>query len=120
MRARSAPAVVGGGLGGQGVLGRQLNGAVAFEQRLGEGKDTADNVRQVGSKTFYHKENRWIDSEVTPEQEAKATVIEQFSDAYFNLAKGQSAERNQYLGFEEPVTVNLGGTVYRIERPKTK
>ena len=80
--------------------------------------DVAANVRQIGKKTFYRKDNRWIDSEVKPEDEVKAKVIEQFSDLYFELAKKQSAELNQYLSFEEPVTVNLGGTIYRIERPE--
>jgi hypothetical protein len=27
---------------------------------------------------------------------------------------------NQYLTFEEPVTVLLGGEVYKIDRPKEK
>ncbi len=63
------------------------------------------NVRQLGRKTFYLKDHRWVDSSIKPEDDAKATVVEQFSDAYFTLAKGQSAEMNQYLTFEEPVTV---------------
>ena len=32
--------------------------------------------------------------------------------------RGQSAEQNQYLTFEEPVTVLIAGKVYRIEPPK--
>jgi Ca-activated chloride channel family protein len=54
---------------------------------------------------------------VTPEQEAKATVIVQFTDAYFQLAKDRDTERNAYLTFNEAVVVDLDGTVYRINPP---
>jgi Ca-activated chloride channel family protein len=73
------------------------------------------NLRQIGSKTFYFKDNRWIDSTVKPEEDAKARRIRQFSDEFFTLARSQSAELNQYLTFTEPVTLNLAGTVYRID-----
>lgn len=81
-----------------------------------EGKESVvTSVRQVGAKTFYRKADRWVDSSVQPDQDAKATVIRQFSDEFFALANGQKNEMNQYLTFEEPVTVNLDGRVYRIE-----
>jgi Ca-activated chloride channel family protein len=77
-----------------------------------------ETVRRVGGKAFFKREGRWVDSTVTPELEAKAITLEQFSDGYFELAKKQTSEMNQYLTFAEPVTVNLGGQVYRIDRPK--
>jgi Ca-activated chloride channel family protein len=81
-----------------------------------EGKETlAETVRQVGSKTFYYRDRGWIDSTVGPEEAGKAVVLKQFSDDYFKLARGQSAEQNQYLTFTERVTVKLGDSVYRIE-----
>ena len=36
----------------------------------------AAKVRQIGSKTFYWKHERWIDSSVTPEEDEKATVVD--------------------------------------------
>ena len=78
----------------------------------------AANVRQVGNKTFYRKAERWVDSEVKPEDDARAKVVEQFSEEFFRIARAQSAEMNQYLGFDEPVTVNLAGQVYRFDPPK--
>jgi Ca-activated chloride channel family protein len=78
------------------------------------------NVRQVGSKTFFRKANRWVDAEVKAEDEAKAIVIEQFSEPFFQLAREQTSSRNQYFSFEEPVTVELGGKIYRIEPPKAR
>ena len=77
-------------------------------------------VRNVGVKTFYRKGDRWVDSLVKPEEDAKAIVVEQFSDEFFKLARDQSAEQNQYLTFEEPVTVLIAGKVYRIEPPKAQ
>ena len=80
-----------------------------------EGNETvATSVRQVGKKTFYFKDNRWIDSTVKPEQDAKANIVKQFSDDFFKLARAQKNELNQYLTFEQPVTVELDGAVYRI------
>ena len=82
-----------------------------------EGKDSAvATVRRVGSKTFYRKGGRWVDAEVKAEDEAKAVDVDQFSDAYFALAREQDAEANQYLGFDEPATVLLRGRAYRINQ----
>jgi len=81
-----------------------------------EGNDqVAANVRNVGAKTFYRKENRWVDAEVKPEDDTKAIVITQFSDDFFKLARAQTAEQNQYLTFGDAVTVRLGSQVYRID-----
>jgi Ca-activated chloride channel family protein len=90
---------------------------VAPNQGAQESEAVASSVRQVGSKTFYYKNNRWIDSTVKPEDDAKAVVIAQFSDKFFDLARSQTAEMNQYLTFTEPVTVNLDGRVYRFDPP---
>lgn len=90
---------------GQGTLAKDL-----------EGRDVmVDTVRTVGRKTFYRRDNRWVDAEVKPEDEAKAIAIEPFTDAYYRLAESGSSEENQYLSFTEPVTVALRGKVYRIE-----
>jgi hypothetical protein len=72
-------------------------------------------VRQIGSKTFYWKNQRWVDSSVTPDEDAKATVVTQLTDAYFQLARTQKAEYNQYLSQTEPVTVKLDGKVYHVD-----
>jgi Ca-activated chloride channel family protein len=81
-----------------------------------EGRDAASaTVRRVGAKTFYFKDDGWIDSAVGPEELGKAVVLKQFSDDFFKLARAQTAEQNQYLTFEDRVTVKLAGTVYRVE-----
>ncbi len=111
--AQGRPAL-GSGMGGM----RGMSSAVPH-QRTGRDAEsdlpTANKVRQIGTKTFYWKNNRWIDAVVTPDEDAKATKIVQFSDRYFELARTQKAEYNQYLSQTEPVTVKIDGQVYRVE-----
>ena len=125
-----------GGMGGGGRAFGRAAGAAAPAQRPGgpssfpalaypqpeteRGRSEPSNLRQIGAKTFYFKDKRWIDSTVKPEEEARAKVIRQFSDEFFKLARSQSAEMNQYLTFAEPVTLRLDGTVYRIEAAESK
>jgi Ca-activated chloride channel family protein len=75
----------------------------------------AQNVRQIGNRTFYRRGNQWNDSSVTKEQEKSATRVKQFSDKYFELARSQGRNLAQYLAFDEPVLVNLEGKAYLIE-----
>ena len=92
--------------------------AVSVLTEDAEGRvQVASTVRRVGSKTFYKRGKRWVDASVTDEQDQAAQVIEQFSEKYFELARNQTQELNQYLTFEEPVTVNLGSVTYKIDRP---
>jgi Ca-activated chloride channel family protein len=98
------------------VAGRVAGGYTkARGAQAGQPNSPADNVRRVGGKTFYRKGRLWVDSTVTPEQEASAVVVRQFSDDYFKLARAQEAEQNQYLAFDEAVVVNIDGKTYRVE-----
>jgi len=113
-----------GGMGGGMMMMRGVQGnssapgaGIVVEDAKGQ-KTVVGTVRQIGSKTFYRKGDHWVDSTVTAEQEAKAVTVEQFSDEFFRIAGRQKAELNQYLTFEEPVTVNLDGKTYRFERAK--
>jgi Ca-activated chloride channel family protein len=105
---------------GAGAAGRPAAAAGGFGlgaiYKDAEGKDAiAMTVRNVGNKTFFQKGNRWVDSEVTPEDEAKGETIEQFSDRFFELSRNQTAAQNQYFTFEDAITVKIDGKVYRIE-----
>ena len=106
------------GMAGMGNMmggGTQFSGAYGNMMGGGMAQNVQAKVRQVGSKTFYFKDNCWIDSTVKPDEDAKAKLIRQFSNDFFNLARSQSADLNQYLTFTEPVTIKLAGTVYRID-----
>lgn len=72
------------------------------------------NLRQVGQKSFFRKNNQWQDSTVTDDQAKKAIRIRQFSREYFDLAAKHSSLA-KYIAFDEPVLVNLGETTYQID-----
>jgi len=115
----------GAGMGSRGMAGGMAAGAggrtaptLLSAVEPAEAKKAELNVRQVGSKTFYRKDNRWVDSEVSDQDERKARVVEQFSDEFFRIARTQSAAQNQYLTFDEAILVKIDGNVYRIDPVK--
>jgi len=102
--------------------GSSRNGRDSNSQRRGtkepDGKVVTGGsilVRQVGNRTFYRRNNQWIDSTVTKEQENNPIRVKQFSDHYFRLARNQGRTLAQYMAFDEPVLVNLEGKAYLIE-----
>jgi Ca-activated chloride channel family protein len=115
-----------GGFGGGGFGGR--GGAMAGESRrrltelAGRGvtyydaaadeHKLAENMLAVGRKTFFRRGDRWVDSTVTAEEEKSATLVERFSDAYFELLTRYGKQAAAYLAIEDSVTVKLGDKVY--------
>ena len=77
------------------------------------------NVQIVGNKAMYRRSNRWVDPLVTPDDEKKAEVIEQFSDRYFDLARNNTNLR-RYLAMPEGCTVKIDGQVYQINAAQSK
>jgi Ca-activated chloride channel family protein len=121
----SSPSQRGAARSGMGGMGGGSHvaafGSAMVADRLAEAQQSlAGKVRQIGSKTFYWKNNRWFDSEVKPDEDAKAIVVTQLSDEYFQLARTQKAEYNQYMSQAEPVTVKLEGKVYHVEPVKSE
>lgn len=74
----------------------------------------ATNIRNIGSKTFYNKDNTWVDGEIAEQESERAIQINRFSKEYFELSKGQHADFNQYLSMDGEVLVRLNGSVYHI------
>ena len=110
--------MMGGVAGRPQQLGRTRRQAAGGAQ-LAESQRAAEpaqaKVRQIGPKTFYFKNGRWVDSSLKPGEESKAVRVVQFSDDYFRLARAQKAEYNQYFSQAEPVTVKLEDRVYQID-----
>ncbi len=124
-----------GGMAGMGGMGGGMMGGQALRNTRSRGERTptfaaaaplaemaqpgqgppGSKVRQIGVKTFYFKNGRWVDASVKPEEDAKAQKVVQFTEDYFRLARSQKAEYNQYFSQEEPVTVKLEGQVYHID-----
>lgn len=129
-RAAKAGLQRAGGYGGADSYGRGASGPANQPQDapggrsrpavLGKAADRlyaaqTEAVRNVAQKTFYRRENRWVDSVVTDEQEAKAKRVKQFSDDYFALANRHGRALSQYLVFDEPLLVALDGETFLIE-----
>jgi hypothetical protein len=77
-----------------------------------------DTLRQVGAKTFHRRQNVWLECEISQERQDKAEKIVKFSTEYFHLVDTYGGKIAKYLDFDEPVVVELGGRVYRIEPAK--
>ena len=77
--------------------------------------DVAQNIRNVGNRTFYQRSGRWVDSLLSADQESNAKRIKQFSDEYFELARRHGRTLSQYMVFDEPVLLNLENQAYLIE-----
>ena len=65
-------AMVGGMVARGPTRGVTGAGSVAPEQ---EAQQLAARIRQIGSKTFFWKNHRWVDSAVMPDDEKKACEI---------------------------------------------
>jgi hypothetical protein len=116
----SAAAPGAGGAGfGFGGRGSGVRKGFAYEadsaKEKAEQLQIAKNVLQLGSKTFFRRGDKWIDSTLTPDQEKKAQRVERFSDPYFDLVKQYGDTCAKYLTIDEPLLVELGGKVYQVE-----
>ena len=77
-----------------------------------------DTVRRVGNKTFYRRQNMWIDSMVaTRNPTATAERVAQFSDRYFELLQELGPRAARYFTLDEAVIVKIGSHVYHIVPP---
>lgn len=94
--------------------GKSLGGAAATGPVADAASAVESNLRQIGQKTFFRKNNQWKDSSVTEEQAKKAIRVRQFSREYFDLA-AKHATLAKYIAFDEPVLVNLGEQTYQID-----
>ncbi len=70
------------------------------------------SVRNVGGKTFYFRNNQWIDSVATAEQEKQAKVVKRYSKEYFDLVTQHGKDVAKYLALEGKVTLVLDGKPY--------
>jgi Ca-activated chloride channel family protein len=76
-------------------------------------------VQTVADKTFYWKNNRWRDADLTEETEKNPVRIQQFSDAYFALASRDNGRFAKYLTLDGPILVRLEDKTYLIEPAQT-
>jgi Ca-activated chloride channel family protein len=73
----------------------------------------ADNVRQIGSRTYYLGDGQWIDAQEAGKR--KARVVKLYSDEYYQLLRGNADfAKAQQLGWA--VEVNIGNERITVEK----
>lgn len=87
-------------------------GAARFRNAGDDSEVTIRTVQNVGSKTFFQRGGRWVDSTLTEEQEKNVKKVERFSKEYFDLIVKHGKDAAKYLAIEGEVTVVLGGHAY--------
>jgi len=78
--------------------------------------DWANQVRQVGRKSFYFNGVQWMDSEYDADQKNKTVTITCLSDEYFKLLN-EKPRIGPYLAQGQDVIVSFDGTTYEIKQP---
>ncbi len=116
-----------GGKGASSGLGQQLNvippppgapkQADKAPQQAGKARQS---VRQIGGRTFFLKGDRYVDSQATAEQIAKAKEVEQFSDAYFDLIEKLGERSKAFLAESTKLLVVIDDKAYVIVPPSPK
>ena len=77
-----------------------------------------ETVRTVGTRAFYRRDGAWVDGRLLDADADAAEEVEQFSEAFFALARRLPAEDAVYLTFEEDALVELGGRAYWLRAPR--
>jgi Ca-activated chloride channel family protein len=75
--------------------------------------EVAPDVRKVGDKTFYLRDNVWTDSEFKADAKLPETAIEFGGDEYFALIK-REPQLARFFSLGERVVVVYNGRVYRV------
>ena len=98
-----------------GRLGRP--GASAQSDAGSVRREPGEAMRTIGTKTFYRRTEGWIDAAVEEKAAQRAESIERWSERFFELLR-ERPEAAQYFAFDEPVTVELDGKIYKIVPPQ--
>ena len=127
MRGSQALDMMGEVSGTSGVEQRALRSAMASAPQAApeavaydaEGRArSVETVQKVGNRAFYRRGDLWIDAGLLDTEPSDAHVIDQFSDAYFDLARQLPPESAVYLTFDEDVLVELDGEAILIRAVK--
>ena len=73
-------------------------------------------MKTVGNKTFYWRNGSWTESSLSGKELQSAIQVTRFSEAYFNLARGDEESFRAYLSIDEAVMVKVDGKVYSISK----
>jgi Ca-activated chloride channel family protein len=100
------------GRGGMGGGGGYFGGNVQYYDALHDKHEAAQNIRQLGRKTFFQRGSQWVDSTVSEADEKSAQKIERYSREYFDLVEKYGKHVAQYLALDDPIIIKLGDQTY--------
>ena len=113
----------GGGSGGRGDAGGadplpsqkvDADGGVVFQDAVTNRAVKVKTLRQVGDKSFFLEEGRWVDSSASKEQIKTALDLTRYSPRYFELAAKQGAVVGRILALPGTVIVVIDGQAYQL------
>ena len=79
------------------------------------GKSVAiHTIQNVGNKTFFYRNQCWVDSAATEASKKNARKITRYSDEYFELVTRHGKHVAKYLALEGHVIVVLDGQTYEF------
>lgn len=85
------------------------------QEAMRDDKDmSSDFVKSTKGKTFYLRDQIWIDSEFRPDRKLPETVVKFASAEYFELLKSKP-QLAEFFSLGESVVVVFEGRVYRVE-----
>ena len=92
-------------------------GGVTVADSASDGVVVANNVQNVGDKTFYFRGGRWVDSLAEMADPQAIRKVARFSDDYFALARQHGRKFAQYLALDGTVQIRLGSEVIEVVDP---
>jgi hypothetical protein len=97
-------------------MGNNLR-SITRDETAGKAEQSAiaQAVRNVGQKTFYKRNNQWVDSTASEKQENEPQKVARFSSEYFDLVDKNGRDVAKYLAMDEPVLVVIDGKSYLVQ-----
>ncbi len=92
-------------------------GGVVVADSASDKAVVANNVQNVGDKTFYLRNGKWVDSLAEMDGGKMPRKVARFSDEYFELARRHGRAFAQYLALEGTVQLRIGGEVIEVVDP---
>ena len=89
-------------------------GAAGYGDAKQDRQVQVNSVMNLGSRSFYRREGKWIDSRVTDKMRGSVNNIKRYSDEYFALIDKHGKDVAKYLAIDEPVVLELDGKAYEF------
>ena len=89
-------------------------GAAGYGDASKDRQVQVNSVMNLGSRSFYRRDGKWIDSRVTDKMRGSVNNIKRYSDEYFALIDKHGKDVAKYLAIDEPVVLELDGKAYEF------